>query len=203
MNNKIVLASGNTGKLNEFKTLLSDVDIEVVAQTDYDFPEAVEDGLSFVENAIIKARHACKHTGLAAIADDSGLEVDALNGQPGIYSARYSSDITDGKPTDDSNNTKLLAAMDGIIDAQRTARFHCVLVYMRHEFDPTPLICHGQWQGTIATERHGKQGFGYDPIFWLEAQNCTSAELAREVKNTISHRAQALNILIPALKQRL
>jgi len=203
MTNKIVLASGNTGKLNEFNALLNDVDIEVVAQTDYDFPEAVEDGLSFVENAIIKARHACKHTGLAAIADDSGLEVDALNGQPGIYSARYSSDITDGKPTDDSNNTKLLAAMDGILEAQRTARFHCVLVYMRHEFDPTPLICHGQWDGVIATERHGKQGFGYDPIFWLEAQNCTSAELARDVKNTISHRAQALNILIPALKQRL
>ncbi len=203
MTNKIVLASGNTGKLNEFNALLNDVDIEVVAQTDYDFPEAVEDGLSFVENAIIKARHACKHTGLAAIADDSGLEVDALNGQPGIYSARYSSDITDGKPTDDSNNTKLLAAMDGILEAQRTARFHCVLVYMRHEFDPTPLICHGQWDGVIATERHGKQGFGYDPIFWLEAQNCTSAELAREVKNTISHRAQALKLLIPALKQRL
>jgi XTP/dITP diphosphohydrolase len=200
---KIVLASGNPGKLKEFNSLLGELNIEVIPQSQFDFAEAIEDGLSFVENAIIKARHACHHTGLPALADDSGLAVDALNGAPGIYSARYSDDITAGNASDDSNNSKLLTALADVIDSQRSARFHCVLVYMRHQDDPTPLICHASWEGIIARERHGEQGFGYDPLFWLPEHNCSSAELPRELKNTISHRAQALLQLVPAIKARL
>ncbi|ROR98935.1 XTP/dITP diphosphohydrolase [Sinobacterium caligoides] len=203
MANKIVLASGNPGKLNEFNELLTDLDVEIVAQTDFDFAEAIEDGLSFVENAIIKARHACQHTGLAAIADDSGLEVDALQGAPGIYSARYSDDVTGGQATDQSNNSKLLTALAGLLDDQRNARFHCVLVYMRHATDPTPLICQASWSGRIAQQAQGEQGFGYDPLFWLDSHNCSSAELPRTIKNQISHRAQALRLLLPALQRRL
>ncbi|CAH0992944.1 dITP/XTP pyrophosphatase [Sinobacterium norvegicum] len=200
---QIVLASGNQGKLKEFNSLLGDMHIEVIPQSQFGFAEAIEDGLSFVENAIIKARHACLHTGLPALADDSGLEVDALNGAPGIYSARYSDDVTAGKATDDSNNDKLLSALTDVADGHRSARFHCVLVYMRHHQDPTPLIYHASWEGTIGRQRHGAQGFGYDPIFWLAEHNCTSAELPRDLKNTISHRAQALQQLVPALKARL
>ena len=162
-------------------------------------PEVAETGTTFVENAIIKARHAAKITGLPAIADDSGLEVDALNGAPGVYSARYAADITEGQVTDDDNTNKLLAALANTPDEQRTARFHCVLVYMKHENDPTPIICHGVWQGTISREKLGEQGFGYDPVFWQNDLQMSSAQLSREVKNKLSHRGQALTKLVEKL----
>ena len=199
---KIVLATGNQGKVKELAHLLAQQNIEIVPQSEFDVPEVAETGTTFVENAIIKARHAAKISGLAAIADDSGLEVDALHGAPGVYSARYAADITQGKVTDDDNTNKLLAALDGTPDELRSARFHCVLVYMRHENDPTPIICHGVWQGSISREKMGAQGFGYDPVFWQADLNMTSAQLPRELKNTLSHRGQALTKLVAELSAK-
>ncbi|MEW6992996.1 RdgB/HAM1 family non-canonical purine NTP pyrophosphatase [Colwelliaceae bacterium MEBiC 14330] len=199
---KIVLATGNQGKVKELAHLLAQQNIEIVPQSEFDVPEVAETGTTFVENAIIKARHAAKISGLAAIADDSGLEVDALHGAPGVYSARYAADITQGKVTDDDNTNKLLAALDGTPDELRSARFHCVLVYMRHENDPTPIICHGVWQGSISREKMGDQGFGYDPVFWQADLNMTSAQLPRELKNTLSHRGQALTKLVAELSAK-
>ncbi len=199
---KIVLATGNQGKVNELAHLLAQQNIEIVPQSEFDVPEVAETGTTFVENAIIKARHAAKLTGLPAVADDSGLEVDALHGAPGVYSARYAADITQGKVTDDDNTNKLLAALDGTPDELRSARFHCVLVYMRHENDPTPIICHGVWQGSISREKMGDQGFGYDPVFWQADLNMTSAQLPRELKNTLSHRGQALTKLVAELSAK-
>nr|WP_231733067.1 MULTISPECIES: RdgB/HAM1 family non-canonical purine NTP pyrophosphatase [Colwellia] len=199
MMSKIVLATGNLGKVKELAHLLTEQGIDIVPQSEFDVAEVAETGTTFVENAIIKARHAAKITGLPAIADDSGLEVDALNGAPGVYSARYAADITQGQVTDDDNTNKLLAALANTPDEQRTARFHCVLVYMKHENDPTPLICHGVWQGTIARSKQGEQGFGYDPIFWQSDLQMTSAQLPRAVKNTRSHRGQALAKLVTQL----
>ncbi|TYK66375.1 RdgB/HAM1 family non-canonical purine NTP pyrophosphatase [Colwellia echini] len=196
---KIVLATGNQGKVKELAQLLSDQAIEIVPQSEFNVPDVAETGTTFVENAIIKARHAAKITGLPAIADDSGLEVDALNGAPGVYSARYAADIVIGKVTDDDNTDKLLSALENTPDEQRTARFHCVLVYMKHENDPTPLICHGVWEGVIAREKRGEQGFGYDPIFWQEDLQQSSAELSRDVKNSRSHRGKALAKLVAQL----
>jgi len=196
---KVVLATGNQGKVKELAHLLSEQNIEIVPQSEFDVPEVAETGTTFVENAIIKARHATKITGLPAIADDSGLEVDALNGAPGVYSARYAADITEGEPSDDDNTNKLLAALANIADEQRTARFHCVLVYMKHENDPTPLICHGVWQGSISREKQGEQGFGYDPIFWQNDLKMSSAQLERDIKNRLSHRGQALAKLVAKL----
>jgi XTP/dITP diphosphohydrolase len=196
---KIVLATGNQGKVKELSHLLSEQNIEIVPQSEFDVPEVAETGTTFVENAIIKARHAAKITGLPAIADDSGLEVDALNGAPGVYSARYAADITQGEPTDDDNTNKLLAALVNTPDEQRTARFHCVLVYMKHEHDPTPLICHGVWQGSISREKKGEQGFGYDPVFWQSDLQMSSAQLSRDIKNKLSHRGQALAKLVEKL----
>jgi len=196
---KVVLATGNQGKVKELAHLLSEQNIEIVPQSEFDVPEVAETGTTFVENAIIKARHAAKITGLPAIADDSGLEVDALNGAPGVYSARYAADITEGEPSDDDNTNKLLAALANIADEQRTARFHCVLVYMKHENDPTPLICHGVWQGCISREKQGEQGFGYDPIFWQSDLKMSSAQLERDIKNRLSHRGQALAKLVEKL----
>jgi len=196
---KVVLATGNQGKVKELAHLLSEQNIEIVPQSEFDVPEVAETGTTFVENAIIKARHAAKITGLPAIADDSGLEVDALNGAPGVYSARYAADITEGEPSDDDNTNKLLAALANIADEQRTARFHCVLVYMKHENDPTPLICHGVWQGSISREKQGEQGFGYDPIFWQNDLKMSSAQLERDIKNRLSHRGQALAKLVEKL----
>ncbi len=188
----IVLATGNQGKVQELSHLLAQHGIEIVAQSHFNVPEVAETGTTFVENAIIKARHAAKITGHAAIADDSGLEVDFLNGAPGIYSSRYAgSDCND-----EDNNEKLLTALNGVPSSLRTARFQCVLVYMRHQDDPTPIICQGTWEGEIATTRQGQQGFGYDPIFWLPEQNMTSAQLSRDVKSQLSHRAQALAKLV-------
>lgn len=189
---KVVLATGNPGKVAEMQQSLQEFGLTVLPQSQFDIPEAIEDGLSFVENALIKARHACKLTGLPAIADDSGLEVDALSGAPGIYSSRYA----DGKG-DKANNLKLLAELGD--ETNRAARFQCVIVYMRHELDPTPLICQGTWAGSIAQHQQGEHGFGYDPLFYVPEFECHSAELEAQRKKLLSHRAQAL----AALKEKL
>ena len=193
---KVVLASGNKGKVREFGEILAGVDLEVVPQTEFGVPEADETGLTFVENAILKARNAAHHTGLPAIADDSGLEVDALKGAPGIYSARYAG-VGAG---DQANLEKLLAELQGVENSARTARFQCVLVYMEHEFDPTPIICQGSWEGVIGFEPHGTNGFGYDPVFFVPQYSCTAAELSSEQKHSLSHRGQALRKLLDALR---
>ncbi len=195
---KVVLASNNKGKLRELGELLADHDIELVPQGALDIPEAVEDGLSFVENAILKARHACALSGLPAIADDSGLEVDALRGAPGIHSARYAGTHGD----DAANNRKLLEALREVPDEDRTARFQCVMVFMRHAQDPTPLVCQGSWEGRILREARGENGFGYDPLFWVPEENATAAELPAEIKNTLSHRGKALRELMRRLAER-
>ena len=196
---KIVLATGNQGKVNELSSLLAIHQLEIVPQSDFNVPEVAETGTTFVENAIIKARHAAKITGLPAIADDSGLEVDALNGAPGVYSARYACDIAGEQVTDDDNTNKLLEALKNTPDDQRSARFHCVLVYMKHEHDPTPIICHGVWQGSISRTKQGEQGFGYDPVFWQADLQLSSAQLPRDIKNRLSHRGQALAQLVDKL----
>lgn len=191
----IVLASNNPGKVREFNALLTGHRITVVPQSEYGVPEADETGLSFVENAILKARHAALLTGLPAIADDSGIEVDALNGAPGIYSARFA-----GKGAGDrANLEKLLADLYDVPEELRGARFQCLMVYMRHANDPTPLICQGTWEGRILFAPRGSQGFGYDPVFFVPTHNCSSAELPPEVKNALSHRGQALRKLVAAL----
>lgn len=195
---KVVLASGNVGKLKEFQFLLADQGIDVVLQSAFDIEEAEETGLSFVENAIIKARHAARITGLPAIADDSGLAVDFLNGAPGIYSSRFAG----AKAKDSDNNAKLLELLKGVTEVERTARFHCLLVYMEHGADPTPLICEGRWEGIINKKPKGTHGFGYDPVFFVREQNCTAAELPKEVKNTLSHRARAMRQLLEKLARR-
>lgn len=193
---RVVLASGNAGKLREMQALLDELDIEIIPQSRFDIVEAEETGLSFVENAIIKARHAARLTGLAAIADDSGLEVDALRGAPGIYSSRYA-----GPGASDADNLeKLLQDMADVEDDRRSARFHCVLVYMRHALDPTPLICEGSWHGQILREPRGQNGFGYDPVFLVPDRHCASAELDPAVKNRLSHRGQALRKLVTGLQ---
>lgn len=192
----VVLASGNTGKLRELGEILSPLGVTLTPQADYNVPEVAEDGLSFVENAIIKARAAALHSGLPAIADDSGLEVDFLNGAPGIYSARYSG------AGDAGNNARLLQELGDTPEALRSARFQCVLVYMRHALDPTPLVCQASWEGFILFEPRGDKGFGYDPLFYVPEHQCSSAQLPREIKNRISHRAQASALLFEALRQR-
>jgi XTP/dITP diphosphohydrolase len=193
---KIILATGNPGKLIEFQQLLSDTDYAVMAQSELDILEAEETGLSFVENAIIKARNASKFSGLPAIADDSGLEVDALDGQPGIYSSRFA-----GLPSNDQNNNqKLLNALSDVPTQLRTARFQCLLVLLRHELDPVPLIFQGCWEGRILFEPSGKNGFGYDSLFFVPEQNCSSAELSPEVKNNLSHRGRAMAQLLSHLR---
>lgn len=193
---KIVLASNNKGKVREFGEMLSTLNMEVIPQATFNIKDADETGLTFVENAIIKARHASALAGLPAIADDSGLEVDFLKGAPGIYSARYSGEGA----TDEKNLLKLLDALKGVPEEKRTARFQCLLVYMRHADDPTPIICQGTWEGIITTEKNGENGFGYDPIFYVPSQHCSSAQLDADVKNTLSHRGQALKKLLTALQ---
>jgi XTP/dITP diphosphohydrolase len=195
---KIVLASNNPGKAREIGQLLADQAIEIVPQSDFGVPEAEETGLTFVENAILKARNAAQHTGLPAIADDSGLEVDALNGAPGIYSARYAGPGA----SDEQNLQKLLADLEDVPDPQRTARFQCLMVYLRHALDPTPLICQGTWEGRITRQPAGANGFGYDPVFYVPDQGCTAAQLPAEVKNRLSHRGQALRQLVARLASR-
>ncbi|RCU45645.1 XTP/dITP diphosphatase [Corallincola holothuriorum] len=194
---KIVLATGNQGKVKELNQMLAGLPFDIIAQSAFDVPDIAETGTTFVENAIIKARHAAKITGLPTIADDSGLEVDALFGAPGIYSSRYA-----GEPSNDSNNIdKLLLELSGKPAAERKARFQCVLVYMRHADDPTPVICQGTWQGEIAVARQGEQGFGYDPVFWVPTEQCMAAELSKQRKNHLSHRGQALKQLLAQLTQ--
>jgi len=192
---KIVLASGNKGKVREFNEMLGGLHFEVVPQGEFAVPEIEETGLSFVENAILKARNAAMHTGLPALADDSGLEVDALQGAPGIYSARYSGP----ESTDARNVDKLLHALADVPEAERTARFQCIIVYMRHPSDPTPIIAQGSWEGRIAFERSGSGGFGYDPVFWVPELGRSVAELTAEEKHARSHRGQALRLLLKSL----
>ncbi|ACS84582.1 RdgB/HAM1 family non-canonical purine NTP pyrophosphatase [Musicola paradisiaca] len=192
---KLVLATGNAGKVRELAGLLADFGFDVVAQTALNVDNAEETGLTFIENAILKARHAARKTGLPAIADDSGLAVDALGGAPGIYSARYAGHDA----TDRQNLEKLLQALENVPDEQRRASFHCVLVYLRHADDPTPLVCHGRWQGMITRAPAGEGGFGYDPIFQVPSLGKTAAQLSREEKHAHSHRGQALRLLLDAL----
>jgi XTP/dITP diphosphohydrolase len=192
---RIVLASNNPGKVREFAQLLAGLHSEVLPQSTFNVPEVEETGLTFVENAILKARNAARHAGLPAIADDSGLEVDALKGAPGIYSARYAG----AGASDAANLQKLLADIKDVAEHERGARFQCVLVYMRHALDPTPIICQGTWEGRLLHAPRGAHGFGYDPIFYVPTHQCTSAELPPEVKNQLSHRGQALRRLLAAL----
>ena len=194
----IVLASGNAGKVREIRELLAEFDIDVRPQNEFSVPEAAETGLTFVENALIKARNAARCTGLPALADDSGLEVDALNGAPGIYSSRYA-----GAGADDrANLEKLLADLEGVPDERRSARFQCLVVYLRHERDPTPLICQGTWEGRILKTARGTGGFGYDPVFFVPTEDRASAELPPDLKNRLSHRGQALRALLAAMRTR-
>ena len=193
---KVVLATGNPGKVSELADLLSAFGLDIVAQTDLGVESAEETGLTFIENAILKARHAAHITGLPAIADDSGLAVDALGGAPGIYSARYAGEDA----SDRQNLEKLLTALQDVPDDQRQAQFHCVLVYLRHAEDPTPLVFHGSWQGVITRDAAGEGGFGYDPIFYLPAQGKTAAELTKDEKRALSHRGKALTLLLEAMR---
>ncbi len=194
---QIVLASQNAGKLKELNKTLSPLEVKLVPQSDYTNDSIEETGLSFIENAIIKARFAAKVSGLSAIADDSGLVVPALNGQPGIYSARFAGP----RASDDDNMQKLLEELQSHSKPQ--AYFYCVMVYIRSETDPCPLVSSGQMHGEIISEKKGLHGFGYDPIFYLEPYQCTAAELQPDIKNKISHRAKASLTLVELLKEAL
>ena len=196
MSQRIVLASGNQGKLKEFSQILAPLNLEIVSQGTLGVVDAEETGLSFVENAIIKARNACAATGLPAIADDSGLEVDALSGAPGIYSARFAGP----RASDQQNIEKLLSELGDLEPNQRTARFRCVLVCMRHQRDPTPLIAIGTWEGRILTTPEGENGFGYDPLFWSPEYDCAAAQLTPEQKKAVSHRGKAVAQLTEQLR---
>ena len=194
---RIVLASSNPGKLRELAAMLVGSNIQVIPQTEFKVTEAEETGLSFVENAILKARNASRQTNLPAIADDSGLEVDALDGAPGIYSARYA-----GEHASDAENTgRLLSALQAVPLERRSARFRCAMAFMRHASDPAPIICAGVWQGRILAAPRGDNGFGYDPVFLVTERGCSAAELSSEEKNRLSHRGQALQKLVAALTQ--
>lgn len=184
----IVLASSNAGKLAEIRSILAPAGFEVQSQQALDVASPAETGLTFVENAIIKARHAARQTGRPALADDSGLCVDALDGAPGVYSARYAGD----EAGDDDNNAKLLAALADVPAERRTARFQCVIVLLPHHADPVPVICQGCWEGSVQTVASGTNGFGYDPLFHVPTHECSAAELDSGTKNRISHRGQAL-----------
>lgn len=197
--NKIVLATNNSGKIIELNALLAPLKLDVHPQNEFTNSSAEETGSTFIENAILKARHAASVSGLPAIADDSGLEVDALNGAPGIYSARFAGPDA----SDQDNIDKLLTELKDIPTAQRTARFHCVLVYMKHADDPTPVVCHGKWEGVITLEQQGRKGFGYDPVFFIPSIDKTSAQLTKEEKNAISHRGKALSQLVTHLQNTL
>jgi XTP/dITP diphosphohydrolase len=186
---RIVLASSNPGKIREIQALLHG--LEVLPQSQFGIQEPEETGTTFVENAIIKARNAARHSKLPAIADDSGLVVDALHGAPGVISARYAGTAA----SDQDNWQKLLLALDGVAEHQRSARFICVMVYLRHAEDPLPIIAQGVWEGSILTSAMGENGFGYDPVFWLKDLACSSAQLSPEQKNRLSHRAKALKDL--------
>jgi XTP/dITP diphosphohydrolase len=192
---KIILASNNKGKIREFNTMLDGL-YEVISMSDRQVEEVPETGLTFVENALIKARNASEQSGLPALADDSGIVVDALGGGPGIYSARYAGNHGD----DEANTQKLLDQMHVIPEGERTARFWCAIVFVEHANDPTPIIIQRGWEGEILRKKVGENGFGYDPIFYVPTHDCASAELAPEIKNTLSHRGRALTALLEELK---
>jgi XTP/dITP diphosphohydrolase len=194
---RVVLASNNQAKVAELRAMLTGVPFEIVAQSEFDILPIEETGLTFVENAILKARNASTHSGLPAIADDSGLEVDALGGAPGVYSARYAG----AEASDASNNVKLLSALKNIPDIERSARFQCVVVYLRHACDSRPLVYAGTWAGRILPAPQGSSGFGYDPLFYVPTHRCASAELPPDTKNRISHRARALRGLARGLRR--
>ncbi|MBU2954664.1 RdgB/HAM1 family non-canonical purine NTP pyrophosphatase [Marinobacter sp. F3R08] len=196
MTSRLVIASNNTGKIAELTDLLAPLGMTPVAQGELGVTEAEEPAVTFVENAILKARHAARETGLPALADDSGLAVDALGGRPGVRSARFAGEDA----TDADNVQALLEAMTDIPDEQRGAQFHCVLVYLRHADDPTPVICHGRWPGSILRTPRGDGGFGYDPVFLAPEHGCSAAELSRSEKSSISHRGRALRILLDQLR---
>lgn len=192
---KLVIASNNPGKLREFEHMLSPLGIEVVTQSQLGIPEAEEPHCTFIENALTKARHASRLSGLPALADDSGICVEALNGAPGVYSARYAGD---SPKSDQANNDKLMRDMRGVTD--RRAHYYCVLVLVRHADDPQPVIAEGEWHGEIAHEERGDGGFGYDPMFWLPELNRMSSELSHDEKHAISHRGKAMKVLLEKLK---
>ncbi len=196
MSKELVLASGNRGKIDEIQSMLQPLNWKVIPQSDFQVIEAEETGLSFVENAIIKARNAAAHCNLPAIADDSGIEVDWLNGEPGIYSSRFAG----AGATDQQNLEKLLEQLASADESQRTARFRCVMVFMRHAKDPSPVIAEGSWEGKILPSAAGESGFGYDPIFWVPERNCSAAQLTKEEKNSLSHRGKALAALLRHLR---
>lgn len=196
MSRRVVLASGNAGKVREINQLLATLELSVIPQTELAVPEAEETGLTFVENAILKARNATRHTALPAIADDSGIEVDALSGAPGVRSARYA-----GSGASDAENLRqLLNDLKDVPETKRAARFQCVMVYLRDANDPTPIIAQGTWEGRILFTPVGGNGFGYDPVFFVATHNCSSAQLDPEEKNRLSHRGQALRKLLEALR---
>ncbi len=192
----IVLATSNQGKLAEYQALLDPVGFSVKAQSEFDVTDAEETGKTFVENAILKARNACEQTGLAAMADDSGLVVDALGGAPGIYSARYAG-VGAGS---EACNAKLLESLEGVPEQERRAHFHCAFVFMSHADDPDPVICQGRWFGSILLAPMGEKGFGYDPLFYVPDHHCSAAELELAVKNEISHRGQAMQMFLGMLQ---
>ena len=195
---KVILASNNKGKIIEIRSVLSTLNISLVSQHELGIEDADETASTFVENALIKARHAARKANLPAIADDSGLVVPALNGAPGIYTARYA-----GTPSNsENNNLKLLSELKNVPDDQRQATFHCVIVYLKHENDPAPIICDGTWTGVIAKAPHGEKGFGYDPVFFDPQLQKTAAELPLEIKNQLSHRGKALQLLLQQLREQ-
>lgn len=195
MSRELVLASRNAGKLAEMQELLAPLGWKLRSASDFGGDAPEESGQSFVENALIKARHAALLSGLPAIADDSGLEVDALEGRPGVYSARYAGE----NASDTDNNQKLLRELKGVPDERRGARFYCVMAYLRSAEDATPVIAQGQWRGVIAHNPRGAQGFGYDPLFLVPDQKCTAAELSPALKNRLSHRGKATKHLYSLL----
>lgn len=193
--NRLVIASNNDGKLRELSDLFVPLGLQPVAQRELGVTETEEPAITFVENALLKARHAARSTGLPALADDSGLAVDALGGRPGVRSARFA-----GHNASDADNIRaLLAELGDRPDEERQAQFHCVLAYLRHADDPTPIICHGRWQGRILSRTQGDGGFGYDPVFWVPDQQCSAAQLSRADKSRISHRGRALRSLLTQL----
>lgn len=194
---KIILATGNLNKVREISASLQGSNIEIMPQSMFNVPDADETETTFVENAIIKARNCAAHTGEAAMADDSGIEVDALGGAPGVHSARYSGEHAN----DDKNTALLLRNMEDVPDGKRTARYWCVMVYMRSASDPTPIICQASWEGVIIREKRGTNGFGYDPVFLIPELGKTAAEVSLEVKNSMSHRAKAIRMMTEKLRE--
>lgn len=196
---EVVLATNNQGKVDEFNRMFADLPVTFIPQSTFKLESVAETGLTFVENALIKARYASEHTGLAALADDSGLCIEALNGEPGVHTARYAGEHGDFK----SGIQKVLDKMDGIPMEERAASVYCVLVLVRHPKDPAPLICHGSWECLISEVPVGDKGFGYDPIFYFPEYQCTAGEMEPELKNKISHRAQAVEEFLEFLPYSL